>query len=167
MSSSGGGLQPTAILRRPPPGVDPFRVWVPSPVSCPGGATPPPPVDDRSGDLVSGACTGALPRAQAPCTGRRRLVGRSLFNLCLARPARRPAATLCSGAESPRGNGGRVAAVLLVDNAAQPMQRSRSPPSRASRSPATPASHTSSSPHFDQVKGNNLPGLQRPRAARP
>jgi hypothetical protein len=60
MSSSGGGLQPTAILRRPPPGVEPFRVWVPSPVSCPGGATPPPPVDDRSGDP-------SRARAQAPC----------------------------------------------------------------------------------------------------
>jgi hypothetical protein len=70
MSLSGGGLQPTAILRRPPPGVEPFRVWVPSPVSCPGGAIPPPPVDDQSGDLVSGACTGALPRAHTPCTGR-------------------------------------------------------------------------------------------------
>jgi hypothetical protein len=167
MSSSGGGLQPTAILRRPPPGVEPFRVWVPSPVSCPGGATPPPPVDDRSGDLVSGACTGALPRAHTPCTGRTRLVGRSLFNLCLARPARRPAATLCSGAAS-RG---------ATEVASPRCCWSTTPPSRCRRprSPALKGIAVSGNAsklhviftHFDQVKGNNLPGLQRPRAARP
>ena len=159
MSSSGGGLQPTAILRRPPPGVEPFRVWVPSPVSCPGGATPPPPVDDRSGDLVSGACTGAPPRAHTPCTGRTRLVGRSLFNLCLARQARRPAAHVVLWGRIPRGNGGRVAAVLVVDNAAQPMQAA---PVAALKGIAVSGNASKLHvifTHFDQVKGDNLPGF--------
>jgi hypothetical protein len=122
---------------------------------------------------MTGAGTSSRARAQAPrpvhtCPAPARRgwsAAASSISASRDRPVVRP--PRCALAASPRGNGGRVAAVLLVDNAAQPMQRPRSPPSRASRSPATPASCTSSSPHFDQVKGNNLPGLQRPRAARP
>src|SRR4029453_1718003 len=94
-----------------------------------------------AGDLVSGACTGALPPAHTPRTGRTPLVGRSLFNLCLARPARRRAATLCSGAAS-RG---------ATEVASPRCCWSTTPPSRCRR----PVIFT----HFDQVKGNNLPGF--------
>lgn len=134
-------------------------MWVPSPVSCPGGATPPPPVDDRSGDLVSGACTGALPRAHTPCTGRTRLVGRSLFNLCLARQAPSSGRHVVLWGRIPRGNGGRVAAVLLVDNAAQPMQAA---PVAALKGIAVSGNASKLHvifTHFDQVKGDNLPGF--------
>jgi hypothetical protein len=59
----------------------------------------------------------------------------------------------------PRGNGGRVAAVLLVDNAAQPMQAA---PVAALMGIAV--SGNASKLHviftqFDQIKGNNLPGF--------
>ena len=105
MSSSGGGLQPTAILRRPPPGVELPRM---------------------------GPVAGELPGRGDPS------------------PATR----------------GRVAAVLLVDNAAQPMQAASVAALRASRSPATPASCTSSSP--TPTRSRAIPaGLQRPQAARP
>ena len=131
----------------------------PVPVSCPGGATPPPPVDDRNGDLVSGACTGALPRAHTPCTGRTRLVGRSLFNLCLARQARRPAATLCSGATS---RGATEVASPRCCWSTTPPSRCRRPRSPALKGIAVSANASKLHvifTHFDQVKGNNLPGF--------
>ena len=166
MSLSGGGLQPTAILRRPPPGVEPFRVWVPSPVSCPGGATPPPPGDDRSGDLVSGACTGALPRAHTPCTGRTRLVGRSLFNRCLARPARRPAATLCSGAASRGAT--EVASPRCAGRQRRPADAGG--PGRRPQGHRGLRQRQQAARHLHPLRpgqGQQPAGLQRPRAARP
>jgi hypothetical protein len=59
----------------------------------------------------------------------------------------------------PRGNGGRVAAVLLVDNAAQPMQAA---PVAALKGIAVSGNASKLHvifTHFDQVKGNNLPGF--------
>ena len=53
-------LQPTGHPQETSTWRGAFRVWVPSPASCPGGATPPPPVDDRSG-------TSSRAPAQAPC----------------------------------------------------------------------------------------------------
>ena len=57
----------------------------------------------------------------------------------------------------PRGNGGRVAAVLLVDNAAQPMQAA---PVAALKGIAVSGNASKLHvifTHFDQVKGDNLP----------
>jgi hypothetical protein len=59
----------------------------------------------------------------------------------------------------PRGNGGRVAAVLLVDNAAQPMQAApvaRPQGHRGLRQRQQAARHLHP---LDQVQGDNLPGL--------
>jgi hypothetical protein len=59
----------------------------------------------------------------------------------------------------PRGNGGRVAAVLVVDNAAQPMQAA---PVAALKGIAVSGNASKLHvifTHFDQVKGNNLPGF--------
>jgi hypothetical protein len=59
----------------------------------------------------------------------------------------------------PRGNGGRVAAVLLVDNAAQPMQAA---PVAALKGIAVSGNASKLHvifTHFDQVKGDNLPGF--------
>lgn len=59
----------------------------------------------------------------------------------------------------PRGNGGRVAAVMLVDNAAQPMQAA---PVAALKGIAVSGNASKLHvifTHFDQVKGNNLPGF--------
>jgi hypothetical protein len=59
----------------------------------------------------------------------------------------------------PRGNGGRVAAVLLVDNAAQPMQAA---PVAALKGIAVSGNASKLHvifTHFDKVKGDNLPGF--------
>ena len=59
----------------------------------------------------------------------------------------------------PRGNGGRLAAVLLVDNAAQPMQAA---PVAALKGIAVSGNANKLHlifTHFDQVKGDNLPGF--------
>ena len=59
----------------------------------------------------------------------------------------------------PRGNGARVAAVLLVDNAAQPMQAA---PVAAVKGIAVSGNASKLQvifTHFGQVKGNNLPGF--------
>jgi hypothetical protein len=59
----------------------------------------------------------------------------------------------------PRGNRGRVAAVLLVDNAAQPMQAA---PVAALKGIAVSGNASKLHvifTHFDQVKGDNLPGF--------
>jgi len=59
----------------------------------------------------------------------------------------------------PRGNGGRVAAVLLVDNAARPMQAA---PVAARKGIAVSGNASKLHvifTHFDQVKGDNLPGF--------
>jgi hypothetical protein len=59
----------------------------------------------------------------------------------------------------PQGNGGRVAAVLLVDNAAQPMQAA---PVAALSGIAVSGNASKlhvTFTHFDQVKGDNLPGF--------
>lgn len=134
-------------------------MWVPSPVSCPGGATPPPPVDDRSGDLVSGACTGALPRAHTPCTGRTRLVRPVPVQSLPRETGPSSGRHVVLWGRPPRGNGGRVAAVLLVDNAAQPMQAA---PVAALKGIAVSGNASKLHvifTHFDQVKGDNLPGF--------
>src|SRR5215218_636947 len=158
MRSSSGGLQPTAILRRPPPGVEPFRVWVPSPVSYPGGR--PLPRQEMTG---AGPRLGRVHRRPAPCTHalhRPDAVGRPQPLQSLPRetdPWSDRHVVLWG--RIPRGNGGRVAAVLLVDNAAQPMQAA---PVAALKGIAVSGNASKLHvifTHFDQVKGNNLPGF--------
>jgi hypothetical protein len=158
MSSSGGGLQPTAILRRPPPGVEPLPRVGPVAGELPGRGDPPPPADDRIGDLVLGVCTGALP-VHTPCTGRARLIRPQPPQSLPRETGPSSGRHVVLWGRIPRGNGGRVAAVLLVDNAAQPMQ-----PAPVAALKGIAVSGNASKlhvifTHFDQVKGDNLPGF--------
>jgi hypothetical protein len=86
------------------------------------------------------------------------LVGRSLFNLCLARPARRPAATLCSGPHPAgqrrsrrRGVAGRQ---RRPADAGGPGRRPQGHRGLRQRQQL----HVIFT-HFDKVKGDNLPGF--------
>ena len=87
------------------------------------------------------------------------MVGRSLFNLCLARQARRPAATLCSGAASRGAT--EVASPRCYWSTTPPSRcrRPRSPPSKGIAVSGNASKLHVIFTHFDQVKGDNLPGF--------
>ena len=141
-------------------------MWVPSPVSCPGGATPPPPVDDRSGDLVSGACTGALHRAHTPCTGRRgwSAAASSIF-ASRDRPVVRP--PRCALGPHPAGQRrsrrrGVAGRQRRPADAGGPGRRPQGHRGLRQRQQAARHLHP-----LRPGQGRQPAGLQRPRAARP
>jgi hypothetical protein len=139
--------------------VEPFPRVGPVAGELPGRGDPPPPADDRIGDLVLGVCTGALP-VHTPCTGRARLIRPQPPQSLPRETGPSSGRHVVLWGRIPRGNGGRVAAVLLVDNAAQPMQAA---PVAALKGIAVSGNASKLHvifTHFDQVKGDNLPGFR-------